>query len=380
MSNRLEITVDESFINRAAVIINDLWDEVCIDGRAYQTCIIKDAVDFVFASGTKTWPYILMTQLLGKATDERASLLSMHKSSGVEGAWDARSLCEHVITRNDGFEATALREILGGVKQPYNNSPGQKPLLSKDNKTAPGHIPVRDAIIDGFAVIRSAEDARMCLGYVLRVCHGLVEQAIAEEERFVDADRQAVDLAALRRFLVDLATQGHGGEGVSLAVAIVMSTVFSEEDGYSVILYPINSSRRSDGAHEDLEIYLGSKKYAAMEIKDKPFAASDVRSAAEKAWRSGFARFAFVYGFGAGPAEFETLSEEARRKQEHEHTFAVCLSAEHVIDAVLLLLEDVSVERIRATTVRLLKEARVMARTQTVARELLRGFLSESTR
>ena len=160
MSAQFVITVDEDFINRAAIILNDLWDEICLDENSYSTCKISDTVDFVLGSNTKTWPYILMTQLLGKATDEHANILSMHKSSGLEGAWDARSLCEHVITKNDGFEATVLDGILGGVKQPYNNSPGQKPALSKENKTMKSHVPIRDAIIDGLQTIEDSDDAK----------------------------------------------------------------------------------------------------------------------------------------------------------------------------------------------------------------------------
>ena len=135
MCSQLVITVDEDFVNRAAIILNDLWDEICLDENVYTTCKISSAVDCVLESRTKTWPYILMTQLLGKATDERTNILSMHKSSGLDGAWDARSLCEHVISRNDGFEATVLGGILGGVKQPYNTALGRNRFSPR--KTTP---------------------------------------------------------------------------------------------------------------------------------------------------------------------------------------------------------------------------------------------------
>ena len=52
-----------------------------------------------------------------------------------------------------------------------------------------------------------------------------------------------------------------------------------------------------------------------MELKDKPFASSEVSSAAEKAWDSGFARFGFIYGYGAGPVNYETVPESNRKEQ-----------------------------------------------------------------
>lgn len=376
MCSQLVITVDESFFNRAAIILNDLWDEICLDENAYTTCKISEAVDYVLGSRTKTWPYILMTQLLGKATDERVHILSMHKSSGLDGAWDARSLCEHVITKNDGFEATVLGGILGGVKQPYNNSPGQKPFLSKENKTMKSHIPIRDAIIDGLQMIEGADDAKKCLGYFLRVCNTMMKQVISDETVPEKANLKPVDLARFRTFLTKLAERGRDGEGLSIAVALVLSTVFKEEDGYGIVLYPINTSRQRGGGHEDLEVYFGAEKYAAMELKDKPFAASEVSAAAEKAWDSGFARFGFIYGYGAGPVNYETVSESNRREQGERRTFAACLGIEQLIDSMLFALREINYEQIRVSAVRLLEDARVKARTQTIARELLRDFIS----
>ncbi|MCH3956196.1 MAG: restriction endonuclease, SacI family [Olsenella sp.] len=97
--SRLEITVDAEFNNKAALLLNDIWDDVCLHPERHSGCKIKSAVDYVLLeTHTKTWPYILMTQLLGKATDERINILAMHKNSTLNGAWDARSLCEHVIS------------------------------------------------------------------------------------------------------------------------------------------------------------------------------------------------------------------------------------------------------------------------------------------
>ena len=376
MCSQLVITVDEAFINRAAIILNDLWDEVCLDENAYTTCKISGAVDFVLSSRTKTWPYILMTQLLGKATDGRVNILSMHKASGLDGAWDARSLCEHVISKNDGFEATVLGGILGGVKQPYNNSPGQKPSLSKENKTMKSHIPIRDAIIDGLQTIDGDEDAKRCLGYFLRVCNTTMKEVISDETVPEKANFRPIDLSRFRTFLTKLAEQGRDGEGLSIATALMMSTVFQEKNGYSVVLYPINTSRQRGGEHEDLEVYFGTEKYAAMELKDKPFASSEVSSAAEKAWDSGFARFGFIYGYGAGPVNYETVPESNRKAQRERRTFAACLSIEQLVDSLLFTLGEINYEQIRVSAVRLLENARVKARTQTIARELLRDFIS----
>lgn len=368
-----EITVDEAFITKAAIILNDAWDEVCLHPERHQTCLIKDCIDLVFVEKpTKTWPYILMTQLLGKATDARVNILAMHKSSTLDGAWDARSLCEHVISREGCFEQTVLSGVLGSVKQPYNNSPGQKPELSKDNKTSAAHVPIRNAVIDALTRVDSPEMALSCLHYVLWVCKKLLSEMV-QDEPFEELSACQVNLATFKLFLSDLAEQGRDGEGLGVAVALVLSMLFREDSGYTVNLYQSNTSRKGRDFQGDLEIYQGSEKYASLELKDKPFSLNEVISAARLSEQAGFPRFLFVYGRGAGDAE--ELSHSDLLQQGNRGVFRGCVGVTQLIDSLLLVMGDIDLEEVRHLTVRILEEARVKARTQTIARKLLRGLV-----
>lgn len=378
-SERLEIKVDENFINRAASILNDLWDDVCLNSVHYSTCPIKDCIDFVLVdTATKTWPYILMTQLLGKAADEHVNILVMHKSSKFDGAWDARSLCEHVISREGCFEPTVLEGILGSVKQPYNNSPGQKPELSKENKTSAAHVPIRNAVIEGLSQVKSSDEALSCLGYFLFVCKRRIEELVKMESLVGPPILGHIGCASLRSFLCNLARRGRDGEGLGVSVALLLSLTLREENGYIVNLYQSNTSRRKGGYQADLEVYCGSELFAALELKDKPFSASEVLSSADQAWSNGFSRFLFVYGYGAGSVNYETFSQADYKAQESRGVFGSCVGFEQMVDAFLLILEDINLEKVRSLTVGILSDARVKARTQTVARELLRELLADA--
>lgn len=66
----VSITVNQEFVSKGNTLLNDLWDEVYALDHA-PVCIISECIDHVLVyDKAKTYKYILLTQLLGKAVDE----------------------------------------------------------------------------------------------------------------------------------------------------------------------------------------------------------------------------------------------------------------------------------------------------------------------
>lgn len=376
---RLEITVDADFINRASLLLNDIWDDVCLHPENHDSCAIKRAIDYVLVeTHTKTWPYILMTQLLGKATDERVNVLAMHKNSLLDGAWDARSLCEHVISRDGCFEPEVLCGILGGVKQPYNNSPAQKPELAKTNNVSPAHRKMLNTMVDALSSVSTSEEARCALGYFLHVCKQRLEESRSEQAVEAVSVRGNVNLASFRSFLCGVARKGRDGEGLNVAVTILLSLLFREEDGFSVNLYPSNASRRGGQYQGDLEMYQGDRKLASIELKDKPFSSAEALGSAKDAWNAGFPRFLFVFGYGAGAVGYGTFSPTDYGEQESSGVFGGCVGFESLVDSLLLVVGNVDLDYVRRRTNQILSDAKIKARTSTSTREELRALIASA--
>lgn len=366
----MSIRVDRLFINTANTLVNDVWDEVEVAEKA-PTCSIEPCIDHVLGyAKAKTYKYILLTQLLGKAVDERVNILAMKASSALPGAWDARNLCEGVFTLG-GFEEQVLHGVLGRTKQPYNNSPGQKPELSKQNHTRKSDIPIRDELIDALSTIDSSDEARRCLAYALWVCKQQVMESVSEEPLPVFGAESAPH-ARLRLFLRELAQIGQEGEGISLATALLLDAALGQS-GCEAVLYQINSSHRGRG---DIDVFRGMDKVVQVEIKDRPFQMDEVLAYADSALEAGFPRFAFVYGCNAGrvgsayPVEY--LREGARMG-----FIPICISFESLLDALVLVLPDVEIEQLRQRFVGYLADANVAPETANPARTLLRGFIRE---
>ncbi|MDO4900120.1 restriction endonuclease, SacI family [Actinomyces sp.] len=365
----MPIRVDQAFISRGNTLLNDLWDEVAALDQA-PICTISECIDHVLAyNKAKTYKYILLTQLLGKAVDDRVNTLAMKASSSLPGAWDARNLCEGVITRG-GFEKNVLRGILGESKQPYNSSPGQKAELSRSNRTRPSDIPLRDELIDALEQITSSQDAIAAIRYYLYVCEEQLEQ-VSEEEPLPEFSNDTVSLARTRQFWRALARVGREGEGLSLAVATLLEV--SLDDSFRPVLYQINTSR---AGHGDLDLYRGADAFATLEIKDRPFTAHEVHEYAGAAFSSGWGRFAFVYGYRAGDAG-QVFTEHDYAEFVDRGVIAVCLSFESFLDSVLLQLVSVSLDDLRRHLVAYIEDAKVSAQTANSARQLLRNLVSE---
>ena len=80
------IIVDDDFINTGNAIINRLWDNLPETGDEIDCAIKPCIVKILRHDGAKTFKYILLTQLLGKAVDERVNILAVEASSPMSGA------------------------------------------------------------------------------------------------------------------------------------------------------------------------------------------------------------------------------------------------------------------------------------------------------
>ena len=365
----MSITVNQEFVSKGNTLINDLWDEVCALDRA-PICSISECIDHVLVyDRAKTYKYILLTQLLGKAVDEDVNILAMKASSVLPGAWDARNLCEGVITRG-GFEKNVLLGILGRSKQPYNSSPAQKPELSKSNHTRPSDVALRDELIDSLTRIESSEDAVAAIRYYLYVCKGQITQ-IAKEESLPELSGDVVSCARTRQFWRALAQIGREGEGLSLAAATLLRMTL--DDVFEPVLYQINTSRVG---HGDLDLYYANERFATFEIKDKPFNSHEVFEYANSAFDDGWGRFAFVYGYKAGNPG-QVFTEKNYADFANKGAIAVCLSFESLLDSMLMSLVSVSLDDLRRSLIAYIDDAKVGSETANPARQLLRDLINE---
>ncbi|MBM3315311.1 restriction endonuclease, SacI family, partial [candidate division WOR-3 bacterium] len=114
--------------------LRDVWVEVeaaASSGSladAVQERKLLAAIRASVHSRTKSYVYVLPTQLLAKLVQPRADARCLQAKRGGRGAFDARTLCHSVVVRFDqGHE-----NVLGGSAEPYVNNPLRVPELTSE--------------------------------------------------------------------------------------------------------------------------------------------------------------------------------------------------------------------------------------------------------
>ena len=335
------ITVDEEFISAGNEIINRLWDNLPDDDSDIDCPIKQCIIDVLRRKDAKTYKYILLTQLLGKAVDERVNILAMEAGSTMEGAWAARSLCEKVITIG-GFEDTALENILGASRQPYNNAPGQWPDLRKTNSSSPALVSIRDSLVDNLPKVKTSQQAESSITYCFIELRDQIEQR-AERNPEITFGNLPQDTAKAREALKKIAGLGRNGEGLSLATAMLLHVTVGNMLDLQPKLYKVNSSTKGRG---DVDLFGGDKRYATFELKDKPFTAGEVMEYARKALSEECRRFLFVYGPNSGGAPAVVFSESDEAELTNSGLLASCVSFDALVAALLLVVEDIDLNEL----------------------------------
>lgn len=114
----------QDFIEAAREVLAARWGAIRnlhqnVDSATELPAAVSDAIDRAINSKTKTYRYVLPTQLLAKVVDMQLDARSVQAGSGLSGAFDARSLCHEVIVPFDRENDS----VLGGSSSPYLNNP-----------------------------------------------------------------------------------------------------------------------------------------------------------------------------------------------------------------------------------------------------------------
>lgn len=117
------------FLGDCRTQLNRLWSET-LSGNEFACAGLSEefvkAVQESVNSRTKTYRYVLPTQLLAKLVDQELDCRVVQASANIPGAFDARTVASKVISPFD----LANERVLGGTTDPYVNNPMRIPAIT----------------------------------------------------------------------------------------------------------------------------------------------------------------------------------------------------------------------------------------------------------
>lgn len=255
---------------------------------------IKGLLKKVILGSHKTYKYILVTNLLAKATDVRANALCLQAGSPLRGAFDSRSLCHKVVVP---FERDCLSNALGASNEPYLNKPARFVHLDvknavrdgKDREILSSLVEVAKLVNKGGSVL-----AFDCLSY----CFVLLEKVIAKNQ-LLDTVTTVItpDLVDIYSYISRYIEESFEGETCAAVVGAVEKQFYAGLKGrYRVEVHKVNESGASSREVGDIDVYEDDRCFYSIEVKDKSFTVYDVEHAFNKMIAAEVNRGSFVYG------------------------------------------------------------------------------------
>ena len=255
---------------------------------------IVPLLETVILGTHKTYKYILVTNLLAKATNPRVNALALQTSAPLAGSFDSRSLCHEVVVP---FEREYLVNALGASNEPYLNKPARYQMISTTNAVRRGndrHI-LETLIAIANRVNKDGQDqAFKCLS----CCFQLLEKVIANNELLNTVNTIITpDLIDIYRYIARYIEESFEGETCAAVVGAVEKQFYACLKGeYRVEVHKVNEGGASSKEVGDIDVYENDKCFYSIEVKDKAFTVYDVEHAFNKMIAAHVKRGSFVYG------------------------------------------------------------------------------------
>lgn len=240
-----------------------------------------------------TYRYILLTNLLAKATNGRANGLALQAGAALRGAFDSRSLCHKVVVDFDR-DPDQLAGKLGRSNEPYLNKPARYPALTTANAVRRGYDrAILEKCIDILSGLRDSADARSAL---LDAIHfTLQRESLIGEAAELEGD--ATLHKVLSKFVGAAVAQSCDGETCPIIVGLAFFLLSKGINSpLKIKVHPVNQAGSSSNEVLDVDVFREENLICAAEVKDKEFNANDVDHAARKAAQARLRAFYFVCG------------------------------------------------------------------------------------
>jgi len=233
----------------------------------------------VFANGGSTYPYVLLTQILGKATDGSLNALCLQDSSTLEAAWDARSLASKVVVP---WNESVGKALPGANNDPYVNNPARYKNFGAEmeSKAKDKARYAELAKVAGHVQREGQAEAKRLLELALREIRYSLE---TNKRDYFGPPRASLD-DVLRVFGEFLAERSNGVRLQVVCYAVFKAISEAFPNFGAVRSYSTNSADAAGGRAGDVERLTDSGEVDfAVEVKDRTLTLADVEATIMKA-------------------------------------------------------------------------------------------------
>ena len=256
--------------------------------------------------GTRTFKYILVTNVLAKAVNPDIHALALQDQSELEGSFNSGGLATDVVTdweKDNG-------ERLGGSNEPRTNS-----VYYRQSKLNPDYDVRNDDLYETLIRIltelqEQSESGELNPLDMLRQTLAVVSQLDPTTVSY--SNPPDVSYTALEEAVESYLEQSGGGERLAAVTAGVLDAQYFMADRaeISIKVDHVNVADENSSAAGDIEVFETNDEETllrAAEVKDKPATKADIQHSISTARDHELDEYLFVTGQG-----FQSASERQR--------------------------------------------------------------------
>lgn len=231
----------------------------------------------ILTSESKSYHYILITQILAKAVNPELDCRSIQKTTGRPGAFDARSLCTKVIVPWERQN----HNLLGGSSDPYVSNPmriqGVYPEYSSDKRVK--EWADIEYVLNEIQKKNNTTYTESVYSVVLSETHSLLVDA-----NIVYPVPHRISRESIEDLLIGFIKDPSGGDREETIVTALLRTIGNEFHYYSEIKRgKVNAADSASGMAADIECMQNAQIKLLIEVKDHLLSKEEVLSTIDKA-------------------------------------------------------------------------------------------------
>ena len=269
-----------SLVEAAVATLQEIWTSVLSaaedgppsDAIEEDDGKLLESIRLSVNSNTKTYRYVLPTQILAKVADSNLDCRSLQAGADRTGSFDARTIAHQVIVPFD----QSNDRVLGGSPEPYVNNPVRVPEVSEQYRSPQRNRRGWDHLCRVLEVVESAQDEDFTKTVLRQVIIEIYRRL--SEVRVAYPTPRRISLSRCMRLIDEYLAETSGGDRLLALSSALFAVIGRRFHLYSrVQRASITSSDASTGMLADLECVTEEGAIVlVVEVKDRVLTVSQM--------------------------------------------------------------------------------------------------------
>lgn len=300
----------QDIVAEASAILNRVWSEIqdLAEQGQLQDCLqdssLIRSIHAAINSSTKSYRYVLPTQIVAKIADPSLDSRCLQVQRGGAGAFDARTVAHTVIVRFD----QGNENVLGGSSEPYVSNPLRVQEVSVRYRSKRKDKKDWDHLCKVVEAVEEKQDTAFTESVFKQVLTEIYRRLSEAKVTYPTPIR--ISLNSSIQLIESFLSQQSGGDRLLALTAALFVVIGRKFQLYSdVRRASITAADSSTGMLADLECISEQNEIVlVVEVKDRELTISQLRSKIPNFRESQISEIFFVAQPGVAPGDEEDVA------------------------------------------------------------------------